>query len=490
MNDEKLWLIEAGDVLEVMTPDKKQPNSVQVENVPPPAPRPRPQVAAAAPRIQPQTAVAGTTETARRRKKPTPVAKSKLHFAPLVALTYLLGPLAIMLTPAGRRSKFMVALAGLAVGATAVLVTLGFGGLVDGARPVSAWAWLGLVTLAVGGGFTVWARALHLVGGEGIPHVNKLPYWVRRSWMISGLGLVAPGSGLLLGGKPGRAALTLWSAWPVVAAAIILLHGLGLWRHHQAAGWLADSGLVIERGLMLAAAIVAAGFLGYVAQALEGMRQVMIEPGLKTRVKGDYYAAAVMVFAVALVVAANPARMAAQIDTGGDILHAEGFRAIPLEMTLVASHLDPAKVEYSLQAMNLYTELGATEKAEAMRNDLDANLGTYVALVQREAVSEFSLARARPQTRPAARAAAADTPVRRGPGSAATSGETNLVGTTRAGKDRTVPTGQANEALSVGLDAVWYLGAMYDKSSAAGDGAMAPAKDTRSSAADSAAPGK
>ena len=378
MNDDKTWLIEAGDVLEVMTPDRKptQPAprpraEVKIGNIPPAPASQRPALAATGVPIRPLTAVATPGEPAPRRKKPAPPAKGKLQFAPLALLTYVLGPLALFLTPRGRRQKGWVAVAGLAVGATALLAGLGFDGIVDASRPATVWAWLGLVVLAVAGGFTAWARALHLIGAEGIPSVNKLPWWVRRAWTVSGLGLVAPGSGLLMSGRAGRAALVLWGAWPVVAAAVLLRNGLSLWRHHETAGWLADHGVLLERGLIAVAAVVALGFLGYVAQALEGVRQVMVEPGLKTRVKGDYYAVAVMAFALALVVVANPAQLARQIDTGGHILREEGFRAIPLELSLLSARLDPARVEYALQAMDLYSELGAHEQADAMRAQLD-----------------------------------------------------------------------------------------------------------------------
>ncbi len=378
----KTWMIEAGDVLEVMTPNRKQPATVQVHKQQPSAPRPTPPAPA--------------TESAKRRLKTAAPAKPRMHFAMLVALTYLLGPLAIMLTPRGRQQKIMVGLAGVSVAATVILVLERFAGLSQGSGFGSAWLWLTLLVIAVIGGFTVWGRALHLVGHEGIPQVNRLPHWLRRAWAISGLGLIAPGSGLLLSGRSDRAAIALWMLGPAVLATLILLNTTNLWGYHVNQGWLAASGPGLEIAFITAAGLLALGFLGHIAQALEGMRQVLVEPGLKTRVKGDYYAVAVMVSVVVLAVVANPVRMANQLDVGGDILREDGFQVIPLHMTLAASHLDPSKPEYSLQAMELYADLGQSAKAEELRAILDRNLSQYVAMVQKEAVAEFGLARANP----------------------------------------------------------------------------------------------
>ncbi len=370
-------MIEAGDVMDVMAPNKKPLATAQPNKRFPSNPQHTPRPVA--------------TEPAKRTVKAPRPAKSKLQFAPLLALTYVLGPLAILLTPAGRKQKTSLALAGLSVAATAVLVLGRFGSLVRAENPASAWLWVGLVAVAVMAGFTAWARALHVAGREGVPHVNKLPHWLRRSWAIASLGLIAPGGGLLLSGHRGRAAISLWLMWPAVASVVILLNVTGLWQHHQVSGWLASSGPALEVVFMVAGAIVALGFLGHIAQALEGMRQVLVEPGLKTKVKGDYYALAVVALVVVLVVAANPVQMAHQLDVGGDLMREDGYQVIPLQLTQAASRLDPANSEYVLQAITLYEELGQDEKAAAVRADLDQNLGTYVAMMQKETVAEFGL---------------------------------------------------------------------------------------------------
>ncbi len=161
--EKNAWMIEAGDVVEVMSPHRKQPTVTEAD-------RPGDAVARAV-----------VVRSARRRSWRIPAARSGLRFAPLVGLTYILGPLAILLTPSGRREKSMVFVAAVSYLATVLLVAFHFGQLVG----VSVWAWVALVLAAVIGGFTVWARAVHLLGAEGIPHRNKLPWWFRRNWVVS-----------------------------------------------------------------------------------------------------------------------------------------------------------------------------------------------------------------------------------------------------------------------------------------------------------------
>jgi hypothetical protein len=302
----------------------------------------------------------------------------------LALLTYLLGPLSILLTPRGRRNRSAVVVALLAPAAALVLILGRFGGVVGEDRQGSVWEWWGLLAFAAIGGASVWSLAVRQLGIEGIPPLKRLPHWLRRGWFISVLGLVAPGSGLLLRGHAVRASLVLWLTWLPVAALVVLANAGGLWRHHQASGWLASSGPALETTFIMAAALVVFGIFGHIAQALEGLRQFTVEPSLKTRVKGDYYALAVIAAVSALVVVASPVQMAQQLDAGGDILRQEGLQTIPLALTLAAGRLDPGTSEYTLQAIDLYAELGRPDEAAALGEQLDRNLGSYLVLKQRE----------------------------------------------------------------------------------------------------------
>lgn len=351
------WMIEAGDVVDVMVPHRKQPAATEFD-------RPGEAVARAA-----------TMRRGRPRRRRIRPARSGLRFAPLVALTYALGPLSILLTPAGRAQKICVFWAGLSYVAMVVLVAFRFGQLVRPAEPASVWVWLALLGVAVVGGFVAWSRAVSLLADEGLPQRYKLPHWLRRDWVVSLLGLFAPGSGFLLGGRADRAAAVLWSLCPAVLAAAVLLNAGDLWRYHRQQGWLADGGPQLEKLFLIAGAAVGLGFLAYIAQALEGVRQMVVEPGLWRQGRRDYYAFGLVAVLALVAVAANPERMAAQLQAGGEVLRAEGLQVIPLKLAVTAHHLDPGEPEYSLRAMELYAELGHEKRANNVRSELDRYYG-------------------------------------------------------------------------------------------------------------------
>ncbi|MFT5232806.1 MAG: hypothetical protein ACI9UQ_000828, partial [Candidatus Krumholzibacteriia bacterium] len=246
--DLKIWMVEAGDVLDVMPPPEKQPEIAKVNSVARSGARP--------------LVTSVPVGAPKRRAAPVQQKKSQLHFAQLVVLTYLLGPLAMMLTPRGREEKKMVYTGLISVAATLILLAAKFTGLVNPAHAFSVWGWIALLTTAVVGGFTAWARALFLIGREGIPHQSKLPAWLGRSWIISALGVLAPGSGFLLSGRADRAAIVLWLMGPPAAAVVVLANVFGIWGHHQASGWLAASGVTLEKAFVVAVAVAVLGFLG------------------------------------------------------------------------------------------------------------------------------------------------------------------------------------------------------------------------------------
>jgi len=372
--DIKTWMIEPGDVLDVMPPQEKQPDIARAQTV-----RPMSTHRVINP-VRP--------EVIKRSVAPPKLEKSKMQFARLALLTYLLGPLSIMLTPRGRQQKKTVAVGLTSVLATAVLLTVKFSGLVKAELSFSVWAWFVLLAVALVGGFSVWARALFMIGREGIPHKSKMPAWLGHSWVISGLGLLAPGSGFLISGRADRAAIVMWLMWPAIAAVVILSHALGLWQHHQTSGWLASSGVALEKTFVVACAVTAVGFLGYLAQALEGMREVLAAPHLKAGARRNIYAVGALSLVLIVVVMASPVPLARQMGAGSEMLRAEGMQTIPLRLSVMASNLDPASVTYAMQAVALYDALGDEANAAVLRAELAENLGSYVAMVQKETVVE------------------------------------------------------------------------------------------------------
>jgi hypothetical protein len=362
-NDEKIYSIELGEDLALPDPPKEQPPISATGRVRPRSLRPRPDPA------------------------PKPESKSPsegLHFAPLMILTWILGPFSVHLHPAHRNGRWM-----LAVGMISGMAGLGmFAGrefildIIGKGWPIWPWAAIGLAVMMTA--FSVWARTAFLACvGHRLPR-HKLPSLLRKPWVVGVVGLIAPGLGLLMAGCARRGAAVIWAGWSVVAAVLVLANGLQIWNRNQGTGAGSIPAAFLEISFLVAAGVLAAGLIGWMAQALEGARQMMGEPGVRLRMRGDWYAVALVCTLAGVAIAWNPPMMARQMDNGAVILQEKGFRIIPLELSRSAHRLDPAPTEYPVRAIAMYEELGRRDEAVRLRQQLDGNLASYLALVNTE----------------------------------------------------------------------------------------------------------
>lgn len=352
-NEEKLHVVGAGDVLDTTGHSWKSP---------------------AAP-ITPLTARAPYA-TPERTRAAAPA--SSMHYAVLLPLTWLCGPAALLLTPAGRRHRGWAALGVAAAAAAAVIVAVPYDRFVPLTGLATPLAWGSVAALAVIGGFTAWSRAVYLAAAA-VPPPHRQPRWLRTRAAVCALGLLAPGSGMLVSGGRARAALWLWLLWPAALGMATLRSAPGMWRHLTSTvpdGAAADT---LEYTLLLAAAAVAAGGLIWIVQALEGARRLAPAPALG-RGRGDWFAVALGVSCAALALAGNPERVARQMGDAALVLRADGLTIIPLQLSLVADRLDPSCAEYAVQAIAMHEARGDQASAAALRARLDAGLSTYVAL--------------------------------------------------------------------------------------------------------------
>lgn len=386
-NEEKLHVVGAGDVLDIGCLARKS----------------------AATPITPLNARAPyDTPDRLRAVAPAP----SMHYALLLALTWLCGPAALLLTPAGRRHRGWAALGVVATAAAAVIVAVPYARFVPVTGLATPLAWGSLATLATIGGFTVWARAVYLAAAA-LPPAHRLPRLFRSRFAAGVLGLLAPGFGMLASGGRLRAGLWLWALWPAALGLAVLRSGAGMWHHLNTTvpdGAAADT---LEQAFLLAAAAVAAGLLVWLVQALDGARRLAPAPAL-SRGRGDWFAVALGVSCAALALAGNPARMARDLGDAAQVLAAEGLTIVPLQLSLAADRLDPSCAAYAVQAIALHEARGEQDRANALRARLDEGLATYVALlgtrpapvgapVERAGVPELYYGTlARPQ-RPAAR---------------------------------------------------------------------------------------
>ena len=362
-DDEKIYSIELGEDLEITTPPKELKVAV-------PASRARPRSVRAAAKPQPRT----------ESKPPS----GGLQFAPLMILTYLLGPFSVHLNPDNKKRKGLLtagmisgmAVLGMFAGRSFILDLIGKG------WPLWPWAMAGMVVTLIA--FSVWSRSVYLTGSRHRVPRHKLPSMLRRPWAVGIAGLFAPGLGLMLAGCPGRGAAVTWLAWPVAAAVLVLAHGLQIWGRNQGAGGVSIQPVVLETIFLAAAGTLVVGLIGWVAQALEGARQMMGEPGIRHRMRGDWYAAALFVTLLSVAVVWDPTSAARQLNSGSVILREQGFQVIPLHMARSARRLDPGPTEYAVGIIELCEELGRRNEAVQVRRELEENLSSYLTLVQTE----------------------------------------------------------------------------------------------------------
>ena len=147
--NEKIYSIEIGEVLEMPDPPKEPQAIDPASQVPPrpsrPAPRPK-----SAPRPQPQV----------ESKPPS----GGLHFASLMILTFLLGPFSVHLNPENREKKGLLTV-GMISGMACLGMFAGRGFILDIiGESGSLWPLAAIATLVGVTVFSVWARALNLAG--------------------------------------------------------------------------------------------------------------------------------------------------------------------------------------------------------------------------------------------------------------------------------------------------------------------------------------
>jgi hypothetical protein len=357
-NDEKLNVIGPGDVLDIRDLSRKP---VATPLTPKPAGGP--------------LRMSGRRAAAPAAPSPAPT----MHYALLAALTWVLGPFAVALTPAGRRRRGWLAL-GLVSGTAGVAVVVvpydRFVPLTGLATPL---AWGALATLAVIGGFSAWARAV-LLAAAHVPPLHRLPRWCRSRPAVAALGLAAPGCGMLAGGGRWRAALWLWALWPAALGLLVLRSAPGMWRHLQSTLPDRAASDLLEGWLLLSAAAVALGALAWLVQALEGARRLAPAPAL-SRGRGDWFAVALGVACAALAAGGNPQLAARHLGDAALALQAEGLTVIPLQLAQAAARLDPADAAYAVTAIALHEERGDQARAQEARERLDRELAPYVALL-------------------------------------------------------------------------------------------------------------
>ncbi|MBN2071170.1 MAG: hypothetical protein JW814_06900 [Candidatus Krumholzibacteriota bacterium] len=302
-------------------------------------------------------------------------------------LSYLAGPLSVLATGRGRRSRFWAGLAVFSVALTAGVMLI-WGKL-------SCWSTrespLGAIVMlvaiaAVISGFSAWTRAVVLAGSHEGPRLRRSPDWIRGPLAAGLFGFICPGMGLFAIGRSKHAVAALWMACVTVISLLFLSRVEWLWNFNAYAGVFAVRQDTLEYILTGISAATALGGLAWIVQALNGARLAGRASNRKTGSRRDWAAAALLLSIIALLAFSRPAVVAEALDRGAAAASSKGMRIIPLHLSLAAIRLDPSRPGYVIRAIGLYEDSGDQARADAMRRDLMDRLEASVPFMEYEGV--------------------------------------------------------------------------------------------------------
>jgi hypothetical protein len=292
--------------------------------------------------------------------------RSRAKTGALILLTYTLGVAAPLLIGKSRGQAFWSGLgvAGLMPWAALLFAAPLIDRALDAGRlPLLPWlAVMGLSALLL---TTVWSRAIVLAGRDDRFAPDALPAMLRHPYSVGFAGLLVPGLGLLITGRPRRAALAFWIASPFVLSLLVLANTGRL------GGWNEQGAEVALDGIVLAALVSAVlGALLWIGGALDGFRHALRESKKTQKRRNDWLVVALFASLVAFFLSLDPGVLAKDLDRLSWSRHEEGYRLVPLYLELAAMRLDPAEPAYVLRAADRYDEVGMGLSALTLRRKL------------------------------------------------------------------------------------------------------------------------
>jgi hypothetical protein len=317
-----------------------------------------------------------------------------------VLVAYLLGPLSSALWLRGpARVAWSVA------GALSALAVLGFLLRADlfsvglASTPLGAAPWLVAVPSSLLALFLVWSRA---VGAAG--RMSTAPERPRAPWLIGALGLLVPGLGHQLLGRPRRAARAFLLLGPLTASVAVMANWRWLWFRNLTADRPLLSAPALELVFVAAALAAAAAGAHWISEAVDGAR--CARPAT-SRSRQDVGGPALLAALILLLAAFRPPSAARCLDQAAVQLTMSGLTAVPLALSEAAARLDPSEPRYLARALRLDEAMGRDVAAVAKREILEARTRAHLEVVWAEGNGLRGGAPARP--------AAGESPDRTGP---------------------------------------------------------------------------
>jgi hypothetical protein len=303
---------------------------------------------------------------------------------PLI-LAYLAGPLSILATRRGRKSRFWAGLSVISMILSIFVIWMwrGISYWSTQENPVGA-VMLIMAFAAAVAGFSAWTRAVVLAGRYEGARIRRSPEWLRSPLAAGLFGVICPGMGLFVAGRSRRAAAALWMACLTVLSLLVLTRASWLWDFNTYAGAFSLRPDTLEHVFILAGAAAVLGGLAWVFQALNGARLAVRANNRKAVSRRNWAAVALLISVVAFTFLSRPAVVAEALDRGAASADAEGMRIIPLYLSRAAVRLDPSRPGYAIRAIELYEEIGDQAAADAMRRELVERLEPSISLLEEE----------------------------------------------------------------------------------------------------------
>ncbi|MBN1885082.1 MAG: hypothetical protein JW876_06125 [Candidatus Krumholzibacteriota bacterium] len=318
--------------------------------------------------------------TARENRSGAPGARAERASGVPAILSCMAGPFSILATSAGRRSRAWMAIALLGAGsatATAVLWTripwpeIGF---------PAAVAMIAAAAAAAVSCCLAWTRGIVLAGREEARRMRRSPGWLRSRAAAGLIGSVFPGMGLFVSGHHARAAAALWVVCLAGIAAVTLTKAGLLWDLNAFAGpYGVDAGF-LERFLIAAAAVAAAGVVAWVVQALDGIR--LAGPRRNDVPRGNAVSLALVAALALMAFTFDASVVAGALDAGAAAAAGKGMREIPFQLARAAAVLDPSRPAYACRVIEMGERCGKHDYAARTRRDLLQRLEPSIALLE------------------------------------------------------------------------------------------------------------
>jgi hypothetical protein len=329
------------------------------------------------------------SETPRREPGPN-LRTPKMHWITAVR-AYGLGPLSLIIWPRERKRGGWAVASAVSVALTGLLAvewTAYWQRAMRFEHGPAIWAAsVAVVILAV---TTVWSRAV-----ATSPPFVAWPRRLRSIGSIGVLGLMLPGLGLLIAGRRWRAALAVWSAGLLAAAAVVVLH----WRSlaavsagHDIGAEAGAAAASTEIALIVAGICAGVGLLAWLVQALDGVR--VVSPFVRSNPLANRLALALLASLGLLVATFQPVFCARHLSAAATRLREHRLRLIPLALCEAAASLDPSEPSYLVEAASLCEALGRADDAAEKRAVLRRRAEHYAGAVGAELVAGAALASA------------------------------------------------------------------------------------------------